>query len=146
MKVEWIILADHAETINNKLYLMGGGWETLTVNTAFPLRHPCGIAVAFSVPWNETNQVHDIAVDIVDEDEAHELASISGQLEVGRPAGIRLGQSQRVQFALNLMLELNQPGVYAVKAKIEGQELDRAVFRVVPGPNLLRQLPSQDGG
>ncbi len=141
MKVEWIVLADYAETVNNKLYLMGGGWETLTVNTRFPVQHPCGIAVAFSVPWNETNQVHDIAVEIADEDEGPPLAAINGQLEVGRPPGIRLGQPQRIQFALNLMLELPRAGVYVVKARVEGQELDRTQFIVVEGPNL-RAAPS----
>ena len=33
MEVEWLILADSAQVIGNKLYLLGGGWDQLAVNT-----------------------------------------------------------------------------------------------------------------
>src|SRR5665811_2476334 len=66
MSAEWVILADHVEILNNKLYLMGGGWESVTVNT-LPTEHTLAVAVSFSVPWSETNQAHDIAIDVTDQ-------------------------------------------------------------------------------
>jgi len=36
MEVEWLILADAAQVVGNKLYLMGGGWDKLTINNVFP--------------------------------------------------------------------------------------------------------------
>jgi len=141
MKVDWIILADYTEVVNAKLYLTGGGWETLTVNSGFPVPYQCGVAVAFSVPWTETNQAHDMAVQISDDDEAHKLAEINGQFEVGRPPGIRLGQSQRVQFAVNLPLVFPKPGGYIVKARVEDQVLGSTTFAVVAGPSLALTPP-----
>ena len=35
--IEWLILADAAEVVGGKLYLMGGGWDRLTVNS----QHSC---------------------------------------------------------------------------------------------------------
>ena len=133
MEVEWLILADGAEVVNNKLYLIGGGWESLTVNAAFPVEHPCALAAAFRVPWSESNRQHDVELAIHNR-EGRELARVPGQIEVGRPAGIPRGDAQRVQMAINLVLPLECPGTYSVIARIAGEEARRAPFEVVGGP------------
>jgi hypothetical protein len=135
-------LADAAEVVNNKLYLIGGGWETLTVSAALPILHPCAVAVAFRVPWNETNQQHTIEIAIDDQD-GTELAQVQGLIEVGRPAGIPLGKAQRVQMAIKLALPLQRLGTYVVTARIEGQEARRTEFYVVAGSHLAQQLPPE---
>jgi hypothetical protein len=138
VEVEWIILADAAEAVNNKLYLIGGGWETLTIDSQLPVLYPCAIAVAFSVPWNETNEQQNIEIAIDDEDEA-QLLKVEGQVEVGRPPGIPLGKAQRVQMAIRLALPLQRLGTYVIVVRIEGQETRRVAFNVVAGPNLVAQ-------
>lgn len=138
MEAEWIILADHVEVVNGKTYLMGGGWENLTVNTLFPVTHQCGVAVAFSVPWNETNQQHDIEVEVADPD-GETLAKIEGQMEVGRPPGTPLGKAQRMPLAINFGLQIKKFGPHAIIARVEGQELKRIGFNVVAGPALAAQ-------
>jgi hypothetical protein len=145
METEWILLADHAEIINNKLYLMGGGWETLTVNQPLPVTHPCAVAVAFSVPWNETNQRHDIEIEIADQD-AKTLARVEGQIEVGRPPGIPLGHAQRVPMAVNLGLTIEQLGTHIVSTRVEGQFSKDIRFNVVEGPGLaLERMKARPG-
>lgn len=134
MEVEWIILADAAEVINNKLYLIGGGWDSLTMNSPLPLHYPCAIAVSFKVPWNETNQRHAIEIVIADQDGA-QLAVVEGQIEVGRPPGIPLGQAQRVQMAMRMMLPLTQLGTNVIIVRIEGVDARKIEFNVVAGPN-----------
>ena len=86
MRVEWLILADYAEIVGGKLYLMGGGWNVLTVNTGFPLPgRPLGLAAAFSVPWNETNQRQNVEIEIQTED-GQSVGRVNAQFEVG-PTG-----------------------------------------------------------
>jgi hypothetical protein len=136
--VEWIILADAAEAVNNKLYLIGGGWETLTINPPLPLLHPCAIAIAFSVPWNETNQRHNIEI-VVDDQDGAQLVKVAGQVEVGRPPGIPLGRAQRVQMALGMALPIQKTGTYVIIVRVEGQEAKRVDFYIVAGPNLASQ-------
>lgn len=58
MKAEWLMLADWAEIIGNKLYLMGGGWDYLQHSGTFPYTQQCALAASFVVPWDETNQRH----------------------------------------------------------------------------------------
>lgn len=130
--VEWVVLADHAEVLNSKLYLMGGGWETLTVET-LPRPFRLALAVAFSIPWNETNKAHTLEVELRTEDGAS-LARIEGQLEVGRPPGIRPGQTQRVQMAATLELTFESLGTYEVVAGVVGGDRTSTTFTVMMPP------------
>jgi hypothetical protein len=132
---EWILLADHAEVINGKLYLMGGGWQYLTINQPLPVTQPCGIAVAFSVPWNETNQRHKMAIEVSDED-GNSILRVEGDLEVGRPPGIPLGQAERVPMAINTALRFEKTGTYTISTSIHDQPSARISFHVQEGPVL----------
>lgn len=135
MDVEWIILADGAEVVNNKLYLLGGGWDRLAVTNGFPAQQPVAVAIAFKVPWLETNQQHTIEIEIDDQD-GREIFKVSGQVEVGRPPGLPHGQAQRVQFAIRLELPLDHPGTYVIVTRIEEHEARRVQFDVVAVPSL----------
>lgn len=136
MNTEWLILADHVDVVGNKLYLNGGGWDVLTVNSDFPVQKVLGLAAAFSVPWNETNQRRNVEIEVVTADGAS-LAKAAAQLEVGRPPGLPAGQSQRAQLALNMMLNLERAGTYEIITRIDGQEDARTHFNVILGPMLL---------
>ncbi|MDP2744818.1 MAG: hypothetical protein Q8P00_07130 [Dehalococcoidia bacterium] len=140
VEVEWLILADAAQVVGNKLYLLGGGWDRLMVNTEFPTNQRCAIAVSIRVPWNETNQKHTVEIEVVSEDPGTEkpksLLKVGAQFEVGRPPGIPPGQEQRVQLAVDGILKIDSPGTKVVIARIEGQEMRRAHFNVVQGPIL----------
>lgn len=132
---EWIILADAAEVVNSKLYLLGGGWDRLVINTGFPAQHRLAVALSFSVPWNETNIRHQFEVEVQDED-ARSLLKAGGHFEVGRPPGIPVGQAQRFQLALNATLQFERPGTFVVIPRVEGEEVGRANFSVLAGPGL----------
>ena len=132
VQVEWLILADAAQVVGNKLYLMGGGWDVITVNQGFPINHQLAVALSIRVPWHETNQRHDFEVEITSDDGAS-LAKMNGQFEVGRPPGIKPGQSQRTQIAFGAGLRLEKAGTYVVVARLSGQEHTRYPFAVIQG-------------
>jgi hypothetical protein len=129
MKTEWLMMADHAEVINNKAYIMAGGWDVLTINNPLPAQHQCAIVAAFLVPWNETNEVHEIEIEIVDPD-GKSQAKIEGRLP-----GISHGLEQRLHLALNLALGIEKLGVHAVKARASGKETTIR-FSVIAGPGM----------
>jgi len=137
MEIEWLILADSAQIVGNKLYLLGGGWDALMVQKAFPVNQSCSISVSIKVPWNGTNQKHNFEIEIVAEDlkteEQRSMAKMGGQFEVGRPPGIPQGQEQRIQLAMNLILAIDAPGIKTVIARIDGEEAKRTQFNVVAG-------------
>ena len=143
MDIEWLILADAAQVIGNKLNLLGGGWDVLTVNSEFPVNQRCSLALAVRVPWNETNQKHSFEVEVLSEDASTEqhrtLMKAGGEFEVGRPAGIPVGQNQRVQLAVDMTLKFDEPGTNVIVARIGGAEMKRTHFNVVAGPRLASQ-------
>lgn len=141
ISIEWLIIADYAEVIGDKLYLQGGGWNRLTVNSDFPVDRLIGLAVSFDVPWEDTNERHSVQVELTTAD-GGSLGKMDGQFEVGRPVGVPAGQAQRTQLALNLPLKIGGPGTFVVVGRVDGEELRRVHFNVVPGPNLRRASPS----
>lgn len=139
--IEWLILADSAQVVGNKLYLIGGGWDVLTINTGFPVQHRMAIAASFRIPWGETNQKHNSQIELRTED-GQRILQIEGQFEVGRPPGIKLGQDQRMQFAADLAVPIAKPGTYVFAARLEGHEEATTSFNVVFGPAL--QVPQPE--
>jgi hypothetical protein len=133
--VEWLILADAAQVLGNKLYLLGGGWDTLVIN-AIPANQVVAIAASFCVPWTETNQPHPVEIEIINEDRQSDppLLRFGAQVEVGRPIGIAPGSDQRTQIAVTSVLTFRDLGNYAVIVRVEGEEGKKLPFRLIRGP------------
>ena len=58
-----MMLADAAQAVDNKLYILGGGWS---VTGPDPL--PSAIAMKIDVPWDQTNQRHRWELALLDDD------------------------------------------------------------------------------
>ena len=134
MQIEWLILADAAEVTNGKLYLLGGGWNRITVNKPFPIHRPTSIAMAIKVPWHQTNELHTFDIEINDAD-GKSLGKARGNFEVGRPVGMPQGMDQRVQLAINLNISIPKEGSYEVVVMLDGSTETRREFPyyVIPG-------------
>jgi hypothetical protein len=104
-----MMLADHAQVSDGKLFIAGGGWST-----AAPGPIPCGIALLFQVPWQETNERSAFVLRLLDEDgqpfpgpsTGEPPIQAAGQIEAGRPAGVAPGAEINVPVAFNTVLQL----------------------------------------
>ena len=142
-EIEYVTVADHAEAINGKLYLHGGGWS----DVAQPLG-PDGqpgivhfaIAASIMLGWNETNRRFPFTITIVHED-GDEIAKIGAQLEAGRPPGITIGTDFRNILAVQANISFPKTGRYDVRAELNGQAR-QVTFRVLAQPGV-PQLPGQ---
>ena len=54
--------------VGGKLYLLGGGYDRVTLPKQPPAPHNMAVAVAFRVSWIETNVKHDFELEILDGD------------------------------------------------------------------------------
>jgi hypothetical protein len=134
MEIEWLILADAAQVVDRKLYLMGGGWDRLTVNK-LPHQQTMAVALSIVVPWNDANIRRSFNIQIVTED-GQQIANVPGQFEVGRPPGATPGQGLRAQVALGVNLSFSGVGRFEVVATVEDAEERRFSFAVAAGPGL----------
>ena len=102
-----MLLCDHAQVADGKLFISGGGWTVTTAGGA-----PMGVAVLIEVPWDRTNRDITFSLELRDGDGNAVLAqqpgggpapiSLAGDFQVGRPPGIAPGSSLAVPLAVNL--------------------------------------------
>jgi hypothetical protein len=122
-----LLLADFAEAINGKLYIMGGGWSITA-----PAPGPMALAVKIEVPWTEANKKHRLTVDLVDDDGQPVVFSseegveaggvqVEGDFEVGRPPGLIPGTPIDLAMGLNIGRGPLQPSSrYTWRLSIDG--------------------------
>lgn len=101
-----MLLADAAQAVGGKLYILGGGWS---VTGPDPI--PSAIALKIEVPWTATNRKHQLILKLLDADGQAVKAKTAagehpvefrGDFEVGRPAGLPEGTPLDVALAINL--------------------------------------------
>lgn len=131
-----LLLCDFAEAVNGKLYVMGGGWNILyapgqPVNTA--------VAAVIAVPWDQTNQRHEISLELLTHDGAAveiegQALSVSGEFEVGRPPGTKPGSSLNAPFVWTFAGLVLEAGGYEWKMSIDGNPVASRPFVVTSPP------------
>jgi hypothetical protein len=124
-----MILADFAEAVNGKLYIMGGGWSITG-----PRPTPSAIAIKIEVPWTAANSKHEIKLELLDGDYRPVLVPtvggdapliIQGGFEVGRPPGIITGSPLDMPMAFNIPpLTLQSETRYCWRLTINGKSED----------------------
>jgi hypothetical protein len=125
-----VILSDAAQTVDGKLYVLGGGWTQ--ASGATPLHVALGIVAA--VPWEDANRQHPVLVQLIREDgEPVEQdggpVQAEGQFEIGRPPGIKEGSDLNATMVLKFNgLDL-RPGGYVFQVQV-GDAVERTPFWV----------------
>ena len=101
-----MMLADSAQAVEGKLYILGGGW-----NITGPEPSPSALAIHVDVPWDLANVRHPWKLELVDSDGEPVMVStplgeqalvLQGEFEVGRPPGVTPGTGLGVPLAINL--------------------------------------------
>jgi hypothetical protein len=138
LRIDFVILADAAQVMGGKLYLLGGGWNLYHAQS-YPVAAPFAVAIGVLVPWSETNRKHRFDF-VIRASEGMELGRGGGEFEIGREVGIRAGMAQRVTLAINGQLGLQAPGTYEIVVTIPGDE-ERTTFEALPPQPIRRVLP-----
>jgi hypothetical protein len=82
MQVTTAMLADAATVADGKLYIHGGGWNSI-IATQIPANHPAlALVLSFRLEWHEANEDIALVIELVNED--------------GKPAGLRGDMHLRV--------------------------------------------------
>lgn len=121
-----LLLADWAEVLNGKLYVMGGGWTETG-----PAPAPSALATIIEVSWDETNREHTAKFQLVDSDDqpvmipvptGPQRVEVTAKFDVGRPPGSLPGSSFNVPMAMILgPLPLPPGKVYVWRCSIDDQ-------------------------
>jgi hypothetical protein len=116
--IEYLFLADHAESLNGKLYVMGGGWDQLTTpDLSGPVR--LSIACGVQVPWNETDDDHTLSLVVEDSDGNPVAPALQVGIKTGRSPTMVRGSSAHVTFAVQAALPFPGPGTFVAVATVD---------------------------
>jgi hypothetical protein len=127
MDVDFLLVADGAEAVNGKLYLLGGGWDRITL-PQFPGPAKFDVAMGVLIGYTETNERHEFELTLEDDDNQVIVGPVSGQFELGRPPGLKPAQSQRFMVAVRGPFPLPRPGCYHWVLSLDGRRAGRTTF------------------
>jgi hypothetical protein len=143
VNVGFLLLADHSEALNGKVYAMGAGWNVLRF-PQLPQQWAFGLALGVDVPWDKTNQRHALTMHIEDPDGELLGDEFSMEFEAGRPPGSIQGSDQRIVLSLRTQAEFATAGPHAVVVRVADAEIGRSRFYVVEAP--MEMEPPQSPG
>ncbi|WP_376784124.1 DUF6941 family protein [Leifsonia aquatica] len=139
-------LADSAESVNGKLYVLGAGWDQLVVSALPAVQQRVAVGVLLQVGWNDTDVEHAVTLRLETEDGdpvplarhaagmpvGTAIAAIGHRFTVGRSPWVRAGDGQThpVTFTINDLL-LERAGGYSWVIEVDGAIAHRLPMRVV---------------
>jgi hypothetical protein len=144
MRLDFLLLADKAEALGGKLYLMGGAFDQVRL-TAIPGPAQFDVAIGILVGYNETNLKHAFELRCEDPDGRVVLQGPQGILEVGRPPGMASGCEQRALLVFAGPFVFPAAGEYSWILVLDGAPQPPTRFRVEPAQLLAPMAPPSAG-
>ncbi len=133
MDIEHALIADYAEIVNGKLYLMGGGWDTTHAPQA-PATVRLAVAVGVRLEWGDAGRDFPVLI-TVEDDDGHEHVRIQGAVNASHAPSAVPGTAQLAQIAANLPITLPAFGGYRVRINVgddDGGDSRNLPFRLSP--------------
>ncbi len=125
-EIDYLLVADRAEVVNGKLYLMGAAWDRIQPPT-FPHRMILGIALGVRIPFAHTDDQHTVAVEMQQDEQR--LVGFEAKLTTGRPPGMA-GMDMLVPMAFNIPVAIPAEGQVVLRASVDGRAPRRHEIRV----------------
>jgi len=128
MQVDAFLLADHAQLSEGKLYINGGGWSLLTVES-LPSQRRVGLVIGLRISPQESGGEHTFQI---------MLHPPGGEPFSQGHGAFRSdpfeGESQPFFVAINTDLRAEAEGPYQLALIVDGEEANRIDFRVALRP------------
>lgn len=133
----FIMVADAAQAVAGKVYVLGGGWDRLTVPALpGPSIVPFYVVAGLQVPWNLTNRKFALSIELHNADGDVLETLVTAEAEVGRPPGLRAGIPQTVHLAGPTNPVFPEAGRYLIVCKVDGEDVGHTAIEVLQGPPL----------
>lgn len=131
MEVDFAFLADAAEALQGKIYVIGGAIDTIWADKV-PVVHPHISFVArllFSPA--EIGQSHKVELKLIDEDGKIVVPPVSGQLNINKNENLPRGWKQGHIFVLNFgNLKFERFGDYSFEIVVNNSNLKGAPLNI----------------
>jgi len=138
-------LADSAEVVNNKIYSLGAGWNTVFVRSFPAVHRRLAVAAVVHVPFTDTNVSHRFELRLVTEDgkpypvgmrmgedgKPEAVQALGGEFTLGRPPMLVDGDEQVACFAFAVDgMRFSEATKFSWVVSVDGIEEARLPMRV----------------
>ena len=114
MKIDYAILADAAQAVGGKIFILGGGWNVFR-SPSFPAPVQLALAIGIGFTSNEIGGKHPLKIVIADEAGVPVVPELNGQIETGQPApDLPQTLPVKVPVVWNVSLNVPRPGKYGI--------------------------------
>lgn len=151
MKIDYALLADAAQSVGGKMFVLGGGWNIFR-SASYPAPVQLAIAVGIGFAGNEVGIRYPMKIVIADEAGVPVVPEMNGQIETGQLApDLPNGLAVKIPMAWNVSFAVPHPGRYAIVVTVGSAHADLsfdAIFvgqRVQFGPEPSSVPPSERG-
>ena len=140
MHLDFLILADKAEALNGKLYMIGGGFASVGMSQ-IPGPAQFDLAIGLVFDYHETGEQHELSVVLENADNRPVGNVIRLPLPIGRPPGLPPGDSVRLVIAIQGPFPIEAEGLHHFVVSVDENRFEPTRFRVHRLIPLVPQTP-----
>lgn len=131
IRAECFLLCDGATVAENKLFILGGGWDRLRIRE-FPEEYIVTVAVKLAVPTSETYRPLPIRLEVRDDDRDLIVPEpMHAELEMARPPGYEAHEELPFLLPIKVKLPLTKPQRVNFELYVDNEFLTRTSLRVI---------------
>jgi hypothetical protein len=138
VKLDFLLLADKAEALNGKLYMIGGAIDRIGL-LEIPGPASFDVAMGVLVSYHETRDTHRLTLRMETADNRPVFPAIEISFATGTPPGLPAGDDVRFTAVVQGPFPIPSEGAYQWVAEVDGQRFDPRHFRVTKVNQLVRQ-------
>lgn len=129
------MLADAAQVQAGKLFVLGGGFDTISVRSVPAVHRSLTLAMVAEIDPDERQRDLELTIRLIDEDGTSVGVEAKGRLRVGAPPNLPPGSSSVVPI-VSPFHNITFPDAkgYAFVVSLNDNELAHITFRVVQVP------------
>jgi hypothetical protein len=124
MKIDYAVLADAAQAVGGKIFILGGGWNVYR-SANYPAPVQLAVAVGLGFSGTEIGGRYPLKIVIADEAGVPVVPELNGQIETGQLApDLPQGLPVKVPVAWNVSFGVPRPGKYTIVVTVGTAQAD----------------------
>jgi hypothetical protein len=133
MKIDYAVLADAAQAVGGKIFILGGGWNVFR-SANYPAPVQLAIAAGIGFASNEIGIRFPLQISIGDEAGVAVIPALNGQIETGQLApDFPSGLPVKVPIAWNVGFSVPRPGRYRITMNVGSAQAELSFDAIIVG-------------